>query len=132
MRLRWLAVAGVATGMAFLGGALIMLRMVGPYAFQGGTRSTLRVLTVVAFFSNVIWLPIGTYFATRRPSVWIALLIGAASSLFGCFLMMPAYPGMAFRVFRAFLPILIPTGVVTGYLVWRVSTPARRGDITPA
>src|SRR4029450_2926998 len=108
--------------MGFLGGALLMLRIAARYSFQGGGLVwTVGVLTAIAFFSNVLWLPIGTFFATRRPSVWTALLIGAASSLFGCLLIMVRDPRLAIAVFARVFYILLPVGLLTGYLVWYVA-----------
>lgn len=127
-----LAIAGVATGMAFLGGALVLLSAQGDHRsdFRVLTSSAFILLTIIAFYSNVIWLPIGTYFATRRPPVWTALLIGAASSLVGCLLVISNDPEMAIGVFQRRFYILVPIGTVTGYLVWRVSAHAHRDDAT--
>src|SRR6266581_3240633 len=89
---RQLAVAGVATGMAIIGTALVTMRLM---ASSGSTLAWLmvnrRLIPIVIFLSNFIWLPVGVAFARNPPSLWTALLIGAASPLVGCLLIASTY-----------------------------------------
>jgi hypothetical protein len=117
---RELAVASVATGMAILGGGLVMLRIGGLSAFRASIRGTLTLLAVLVFLSNLLWLPISAYFAAHPPRLWTALLVGALSPVVGCLLINPTDLGFGIVLFGKLFYILIPIGIAIGYLVRRV------------
>jgi hypothetical protein len=107
--------------MAVVGGALVMLRMIGTRAFGADWRATVMFLAAIAFVSNALWLPVGWFFARHRPSLLIALLVGAILPVAACALVY--FP--ALRLVARWPYIFFPVGILTAYFVWRVTTSDR-------
>jgi hypothetical protein len=88
-----------------------------------------RIALIVIFASNFLWLPVGVAFAKSRPKLSTALLIGAISPLLGCLLLGSFF---GFAIFAKLFYFLVPVGMVTGYLVRRVTLGATDRSSPPA